>query len=97
MSKTLNSYAAIRTRYHGATNTKGARIVAMRPGYGAFGPPERLTMGYDYELGDTGSHHAAAVLFVAKYNPYPVSIKPDAMAYDGDMFWTWTNLPEESR
>lgn len=83
------SYAAIRTRFYGPTNTKGARIVAMRPAT-TFAPAERLTMAYDYELGDIGSHHAAAVLFLAKFNPYPVSIKPDAMAFNGDMFWSWT-------
>ena len=71
-----HSYAAIRTRFYGPTNTKGARIVAMRPAT-TFSPAERLTMAYDYELGDTGSHHAAAVLFLAKFNPYPVTIKPE--------------------
>lgn len=89
-SNNPNAYAAIRTRYYGATNTKGARIVATRPRT-PFSPAERLTMAYDHALGDTGSHHAAAALFLAKYNHLPVSIKPDAMAFDGDLFWTWTN------
>jgi hypothetical protein len=85
---TPTSYAAIRTRFYGPTNTKGARIVATRPAT-TFTPAERLTMAYDYELGDTGSHHAAAVLFLAKFNEYPVSINPDGMCWNGDMFWTW--------
>lgn len=82
------SHAAIRTRFHGPTNTKGARIVALRPAT-TFTPEKRLTMPYDYELGDTGSHHAAAVLFLAKFNDYPVCIKPEGMSWNGDMFWTW--------
>lgn len=85
---TPTSYAAIRTRFYGPTNTKGPRIVATRPAT-TFAPAERLTMAYDYELGDTGSHHAAAVLFLDKFNEFPVSLNPEGMCWDGDMFWTW--------
>tara|TARA_R110000772_G_scaffold17541_1_gene48841 strand:- start:958 stop:1263 length:306 start_codon:yes stop_codon:yes gene_type:complete len=86
---TPTSYSAIRTRFYGPTNTKGARIVAYQPG-NTFNPAERLTMAYDYELGDTGSHHAAAVLFIAKFNEYAVAINPEGLSFNGDMFWTWT-------
>lgn len=86
---TPTSYAAIRTRFYGGTNSNGARIVATRPAT-TFTPAERLTMPYDYELGDTGSHHAAAVLFLDKFNEFPVSLNSEGMCWDGDMFWTWS-------
>ena len=51
--------AAIVTRYHGPTNTKGARIKACA--YGA-----NITISYDYALDVDRNHKAAADALIAK-------------------------------
>lgn len=53
---------AIQTRYHGATNHKGARIVAMADGV------KNLTMSYPYELSGAAVHAAAAVALCKRMN-----------------------------
>ena len=90
-AETPTAYASIRTRFYGPTNTKGARIIAKRQAT-TFSHTESLSMAYDYALGDVGSHHAAAVAFLAEFNHYAVSINPTAMSYDGDLYWSWTTL-----
>lgn len=50
---------AIQTKYHGPTNTKGARISARSDG-------GRLTVGYDHALDAEGNHKAAARLLAEK-------------------------------
>jgi len=86
------SYAAIRTRYYGPTDTKGSRIVAYRPG-STFCPAERITMPYNYAGSNTENHHAAAVLHLAKFNA-AAKIRPEGLSWDRglsrDMFWTWS-------
>ena len=89
MTETPTAYAAIRTRFYGPTNTKGARIVANRPATG-WSKAERITMHYDYELDALRNHHAAAALFLAKYNEYETAvISNEGLCFDNDYYWTW--------
>jgi len=62
-------HAAILTRYYGATDTRGARIVARLAGEGK---RPRASIGYPYELDDLGRHTAAALALL------------DSMKHDGD-------------
>lgn len=49
---------AIRTRYHGPTNTRGSRITASCEA-------DKLTVPYDHAL-DIGENHRAAALALAE-------------------------------
>lgn len=57
---------AITTRYHGPTNTRGARIVAT-----AHDGSERRTYSraYDHAVSAQRNHHAAAVSWVVAHRP----------------------------
>ena len=57
-SRLGGNHCAIITRYYGATNTRGARIVARLAGEGK---RPRVSIGYPYELDDLGRHTAAAL------------------------------------
>ena len=57
-SKLGGTHAAIITRYYGATNTRGARIVARLAGEGK---RPRVSIGFPYELNELGRHTAAAL------------------------------------
>jgi hypothetical protein len=70
-SRLGGTHCAIITRYYGATNTRGARIVARLAG--AANRP-RVSIGYPYELDDLGRHTAAALALL------------DSMRHDGDAY-----------
>jgi hypothetical protein len=70
-SRVRGTHCAIITRYYGATNTRGARIVARLAG--AAKRP-RVSIGYPYELDDLGRHTAAALALL------------DSMRHEGDAY-----------
>lgn len=56
----MMTYQAITTKYHGPTNTKGARISATTES------GIRITIGYPYELSGEACHRKAAEALCAK-------------------------------
>jgi hypothetical protein len=70
-NKLGGTHAAILTRYYGATNTRGARIVARLAGAGK---RPRVSIGFPYELDELGRHTAAALALLE-------SMKSDGDAY----------------
>jgi len=70
-AKLGGTHAAIITRYYGATNTRGARIVARLAGEGK---RPRVSIGFPYELNELGRHTAAALALL------------DSMKRDGDAY-----------
>ena len=54
------THAVILTKYYGATNTRGARIVARLAGAGK---RPRVSISYPYELNPYEGHTAAALCF----------------------------------
>tara|TARA_R110000764_G_C10725566_1_gene348687 strand:- start:199 stop:477 length:279 start_codon:yes stop_codon:yes gene_type:complete len=89
--ETPTAYAAIRTRFFGQTNKKGARIIANRSATGCtFNLAERITKHYDYELDSLNNHYEAAALFLAKYNQFKTAmISKEGLCFDNDYYWTW--------
>ena len=79
--------AAIRTRYHGPTDTKGARITASRAGDFIL-PAQRVTIPYPHELDRDEAHAAAAMAFLDRHTPGAV-LEPQGLCFAGDYFWTW--------
>jgi hypothetical protein len=75
-------YSAIRTRYHGPTNTRGLRLTATDG-------ENRTVVNYDYSLGATGNHAAAAQAFLTKHYPYETKLATTAACFGNDFFWTW--------
>jgi cell division GTPase FtsZ len=65
------THCAIITRYYGATNTRGARIVARLAGEGK---RPRVSIGFPYELDELGRHTAAALALL------------DSMRREGDAY-----------
>jgi len=68
---------AIRTRYHGATNARGSRIVAKSEG-------GSIIMPYNHALNIEGNHAAAARLLLAKMNWSGVY---SSGVFDRDYYW----------
>lgn len=68
---------AIRTRYHGATNTKGARFSAQCEA-------GRIYMPYDYSLDADQNHAKAAQQLVAKLGWPGVYY---GGTFEHDMYW----------
>lgn len=78
---------AIRTRYHGPTNTKGSRISATCAG-------GRIYVPYNYALDGLGNHKAAALALMEKLDwvdtPYAGGV------FEGDYYWSaYIEYPEE--
>jgi hypothetical protein len=68
---------AIRTRYHGATNTRGSRITASCEA-------GSLTMPFDYSLNDEGNHAKAAQLMIKRLGWSGLFLGGQ---FDGDHYW----------
>jgi hypothetical protein len=68
---------AIRTRYHGPTNTRGTRITATCEA-------GSLTMPFDYSLNDEGNHAKAAQLMIKRLGWSGVFLGGQ---FDGDCYW----------
>jgi len=80
-------YQAIRTRFHGATETRGSRITA-RAEAGS------VTVSYDYSLNGSENHARAAQALVDKFGWG----KPHYGEYVGGVFgndYYWVAVPEE--
>ena len=74
--------SAIRTRYHGPTDTRGSRFIATNG-------KNRVTVTYDYHLDPTENHSAAAQAFLDKHNPFGTKLVANALCFDNDFYWTW--------
>jgi len=62
---------AIKTKYLGATSTKGARIKAAAMGTFADGERTSITRSYKYELSNEQNHREVAELLIQPlYNPF---------------------------
>lgn len=81
-------YRAIRTKYHGPTNTRGARIIGD-----AGDRQSRVSLPYDHSLNPTQNHATAAMAVVEKMgwntNHEPIT----GGQYDGDNAYYWVFLP----
>ena len=88
MSRT-ETFASVKTRYHGPTNSNGSRMSVTDEG--AFGNKRRrLVIGYDHGLDVAENHAAAAGLWVKKFIDLPnARLAEPGLAFDGDYFWTW--------
>jgi hypothetical protein len=75
---------AIRTRYHGATNTRGARITATCEG-------GSIQMSYDYSLDAEPNHRKAVELLLKRLGWVAVY---QGGQFGGDYYWigqsAWT-------
>jgi hypothetical protein len=74
--------SAIRTRYHGPTDTRGSRFIAT-------GGESRLTVPYDHGLNPTENHCIAAQAFLDKHNPFETKLVANALCFNNDYYWTW--------
>ena len=76
---------AIRTKYHGPTNTKGSRISAQCEA-------GRICVHYDHALNIEGNHKAACDALRAKLGWDSEYYKPMVGgSFDGAMYWVFTN------
>ncbi len=89
------TFASIKTRYHGATNHQGSRISITDDGAAgeALGPKRRrMVMPYDHSLNTSENHAAAAGLWIKKFigiNFSNARLAEPGLAFGGDYFWTW--------
>jgi hypothetical protein len=74
--------SAIRTRYHGPTDTRGSRFIATDG-------ENRITVSYDYSLDHIENHAATAQAFLDKHNPFETKLVTNALCFDNDYYWTW--------
>ena len=93
--KDIITCSAIRTRYHGATNYKGARISATDGN-------KRIFVPYDYSKNGNENHCQAAQAFLDKgflyRNDDTFIFQVDGssgLVFSGDYFWTWDILGEK--
>ena len=90
---------AIRTRYHGPTNTTGARISVTESGGNPFGRPRKMYVAWDYAGNIDENHKQAAELFIAKFvadvvYPSKPTIRNPSVSYNGDQFHSWEFISE---
>lgn len=90
----MNTFASIRTRYHGATDHQGSRISTVDDGgrcASGSGPKRRRTsMSYDHALDTSENHAKAASIWIKKFIDLPnARLAEPGLAFDGDYFWTW--------
>jgi hypothetical protein len=75
----------IRTRFHGPTNTLGARIIAED------GEGRRTITSYPYELNTDDAHRSAASDWVFKHSKLSGVIKLTPAWFKSDCYWTVSN------
>lgn len=77
---------AIRTRYHGCTNTKPSRISAKCQA-------GTIYVSYDHSLNGDGNHRAAckALLALMKWEA-PYYTEMVGGCFDGDWYWVFTGM-----
>ena len=88
-----NVRSSIRTRYHGPTNTTGARI-SVTDGETPFGKPRRIYVAWDYSTDIDQNHKQAAEQFIAKFvadDVYPSkpTIRNPSVSFNGDQYHSW--------
>lgn len=84
---TIETKSAIRTRYHGPTNTGGTRISVVG------GPedrkPRRLFVAWDYSLSCDQNYVVAAQCWLDKFNQFDAIIDGPGLYFGGDHYFTW--------
>lgn len=80
--------ASIRTRYVGPTNYRPSRVTVSDDG-GFRNAYRRLTWPWDYDLGVSENHAAAAQAWLDKHNPGNV-VKGPGLGFENEYYWTWT-------
>ena len=93
MTDQIIARAAIRTRFHGPTNARGARISAYREGWADI-PAQKIFLDYEYGMNGDENHANAAQQFLDKFNPGNV-LNCRTYCFDGDYFWTWKHSPND--
>lgn len=76
------AFQAIRTRYHGPTNTRGSRISAKCEG-------GTLSVPYDHAENDYGNHRAACMALVERLGWARLARdgRYEAGVFGGDFYW----------
>lgn len=93
VEKTQNSlipgaYASIRTKYIGATDTRGSRISVLESRYGSESP-RWIMVPYDHNYSIQKMHAVAAQLWVNKYLHKGTRVKDYGLTFNGNYYWTW--------
>ena len=88
-----NVRASIRTRYHGPTNTTGARI-SVTDGGNPFGNPRKIYVAWDYAVNIDATHKQAAEQFIATFvadvvHPSKATIRNPSVSFNGDQYHSW--------
>lgn len=81
------TFASIRTRYAGPTNTRGSRIIVTEDRWGD-DAPRRVTVGWDHALNATQNHAAAAQAWLDKHNA-GARVKTPGLEFAHDCYFTW--------
>jgi hypothetical protein len=79
------AFQAIQTKYHGPTNTRGARISAVCAG-------GKCSIPYPYELSGTEVHYKAAQTLCAKLNWNPDTLVGGCL-HDGTYAFVFNDYP----
>ena len=83
---------AIRTRYYGPTNYRGARIIATSD------DGQRLTFKLGCHPGNAQEQHRdAAQAWLDKFNPYGAKVTEPGAGFGGDYYWTWHFVHEDGQ
>ena len=86
--KKADTRASLRTRYHGPTNYRPARVSAYRRGF-SDQPGDRIVVSWDHGLDTDENHYAAAQAFAREFLRPQAEIVPRGLCFDNDFFWTW--------
>mgnify|MGYP003628420148 FL=1 len=78
---TLWVTSSIRTKYYGASDTKGECIIASHD-------KRRLIHTWDYNCDQMGNHFNAAQAWVDKYIPGYI-VEPPGLTFGNEFYWRW--------
>ena len=83
---------AIRTRYHGPTNSTGSRL-SVTDGGSPFHSPRRIYVDWDYALHIDDNHKQAAQIFLTRIiakATYPSKpVVNSSVCFNGDQYHSW--------
>ena len=88
----IDTFACIRTRYVGPTDTKGSRVSVCS---GHNDDRRRLLVNWDDRLNSTENHYRAAARFL-EYHIENSVIRGPGLAFRGDYYWTWERKTDEA-
>ena len=83
---------AIRTRYHGPTNSTGSRL-SVTDGGSPFHSPRRMYVHWDYALDVDDNHKQAAQFFlnefIAKQLVHQKAVVNASVSFNSDQYHSW--------